>query len=127
MVAISHLEKEGNILKLKSFDVISSLFFLEQVESPVKLLKNMSKLLKKNGLLLLSSSYSWNSKIIPQKNWPGGKTIKGIESYSRSAIEKILESDFYQEAIIPDVPYVIRKNLRDYSYCKADIMLWERK
>lgn len=70
------------------FDSIASINLIDRVPNPIKVLKEINRLLKpQNSQLLVSDPFSWNITFTPKAKWLGGKskgrfsgsTIKNLE------------------------------------------------
>lgn len=99
-----HVDKHIN-LKDNSFDVITALALIEHVENPSKMLQEAHRLLKKNGILLLTTPEVKSKRLLEFLAFRMGviskREIKDHKRYySKKSLTKILiNSGFSKEKI----------------------------
>jgi len=99
----SHVQDQ---LTTKKFDLIFGCNLIDRLHTPIKWIEQSQAMLKEEGLLIISSPYTWRSDHTPVENWLGGY-LKDAENY--------FTVDGLKEALMPKlvlleerkVPFVI--------------------
>lgn len=121
---------QGDLSNLKEiysgYDLILLDTLLERTYSPEKFLKDVHERLNDKGLLVISSTYDWQSKITEQANWLGGFKVDGENVTTRDSLERILSANFKQLGEARDVEYVLRKSARTFDHNVAEVTVWEK-
>lgn len=106
-VKIANKKLGGRVYKLDimenespnmEFDIISLLGIIEHVTDPIKLLLQCSKLLKKDGILLIQTPNSGSvfAKVM-KKYWPPFAPVEHIHLFSRISLQIALEKQNFKE------------------------------
>lgn len=87
----------GNEFPNMKFDIISLLGLIEHVTDPIRLLMRSSKLLRKDGILLIQTpnSGSFFAKVM-KKYWPPYAPIEHIHLFSQKSLKILLEASGFQ-------------------------------
>lgn len=88
----------GNEFPNMKFDIISLLGLIEHVTDPIRLLMRCSKLLKKDGILLIQTpnSGSFFAKVM-KKYWPPYAPVEHIHLFSQKSLEIVLEREKFTD------------------------------
>ncbi|MBC7370521.1 MAG: 5-histidylcysteine sulfoxide synthase [Bdellovibrionaceae bacterium] len=111
------------------FDAVLVANLLCRLPSPRACLSRMSGprgIVKRGGLLVLFSPYSWLGDHTPQESWLGGFEKNGKPVYAKDTLKTLLGQDFellHQE----DFPLLIREHVRKYQYIVSHLMVWRRR
>ena len=92
------------------FDVISALNVIDVVPDPEGFINIMIDRLNLNGLLIITSPYSWGSDDVPIDNWLGDKNT----SSSKALINLLKEKNLEIEDEADCIPWVLREHRRWY-------------
>jgi len=116
----------GDACKLRedlgTFDVVLAANLIDRLPRPRAFLEQAPRLLKKKGLLVLTSPYTWLEEFTPQKHWIGGTEETGETS---RALEDELAEDF-ELVRRRDLPFLIREHARKYQWSIAEATVWRR-
>ena len=103
--------------ELGTFDLLLAANLLDRVKDPKKLLQNvLPGLVRRGGLLLLTSPYTWSEEFTPRFRWPKD---------SFPTIRKILSHHFHL-VHRQDLPFLLREHRRKFQLTLADATLWLR-
>jgi 5-histidylcysteine sulfoxide synthase/putative 4-mercaptohistidine N1-methyltranferase len=111
------------------FDAVLMANLLCRLPSPRSCLARMAGprgVVRKGGLLVLFSPYSWLEDYTPKESWLGGYQQNGQPVRTVEALTDYLGTDFqclHQE----DVPLLIREHARKYQYIVSHLMVWRRR
>ena len=105
VASIDHLPVQGR------FGLITALNVVDVVAQPRSFLARVSALLETDGLLLVTSPYSWASDSVPIEEWLGGTrelaSADAVRDTMRSCDLEIVEE-------VDDVPWVLQEHRRWY-------------
>jgi hypothetical protein len=100
-----------------------------RVPSPMSVLQRMSGargVVRRGGLLVMTTPFSWLPEYTPREVWLGGFEIGGSEVWSEKTLLKIMEKDFL--LVKKDyIPLVIREHKRKFQYIVADSYVFQRR
>jgi len=111
-----------------NFDVALLANILCRLPSPSSCLMRMSGplgLIKKGGLLFITTPYSWLSVYTPPGAWLGGKKINNTSFSSYAGLRQILENNF-ELVLEENMPLIIREHQRKFEFIIAHATCWRR-
>lgn len=100
---------------------------IDRLEEPKKFLVEIADYVKKGGLLILTSPYTWLEQFTPKENWIGGVIKNGEIINTLTGLDFILKDNFEQLAVeevqfsIPDYPPF------SHQLTVAELSVWVRK
>lgn len=111
------------------FDAVLVANVLCRLPSPSSLLSRMAgelAVVRKGGLLMLTTPFTWMEQFTPRDVWLGGYYDQtGTAKSSEEALTEVLSANF--ELIHrQDMPLVIREHRRKYQYIFALATIWRR-
>jgi len=107
---------------LGSFDWVLGANLLCRLHSPDKFLRQLPRLVKPGGILVLNSPFTWMSAHTPPENWIGGRQ-NGISC--ATALQNELKNDF-QLVDEVEMPFLLRETYRKYQLTFAHSSKWVR-
>ena len=120
---------QGDACNLKSlyhgYDLIFAGNLIDRLYNPKKFLESMAERLNPNGLLILSSPYTWLEEYTPKEQWIGGYKRDGENFSTLDGLREILEKEF-KLVTTKDVPFVIAETARKHQYTLAQMSIWEK-
>jgi putative 4-mercaptohistidine N1-methyltranferase len=116
--------QQGDALSLPSslgeFDLILAANLIDRLKDPALFLQKIPTYLKKGGVLILSSPYTWMESFTPREKWINAS--KG----NFDALRDILESRF-DLSKKEDLPMFIREHQRKYQWTVSEMSVWTKK
>jgi 5-histidylcysteine sulfoxide synthase/putative 4-mercaptohistidine N1-methyltranferase len=114
--------------ELFDFDAVLMANLLCRLPNPRACLEAMSGpqgVVKRGGLLVLASPYSWLEQHTSKNSWLGGQTQEGQRLSSPEEIQRLLNANFrlLEER---EMPLLIREHERKYQYIVSHLMIWQR-
>jgi putative 4-mercaptohistidine N1-methyltranferase len=106
--------------ELGSFDLILAANLIDRVPRPVDLLKEIKRLVRSDGHVILASPYTWLAEFTPSKNWLPDASVGTL-----SRIQEILEPDLVL-VTAKDLPFLIREHARKFQWSVAQASLWKK-
>lgn len=100
-----------NLPMEEKFDLVTALNVIDVVDDPRQFLSSLTELITDDGLLLLTSPYSWGSDDVPIDNWLGASSDRPS---SIATLEEIEKQGFTIIEERDHVPWVLREHQRWY-------------
>ncbi len=110
---------------LTNFDLIFASNLIDRLYDPKKFLNDLSHRLNKNGLLVLTSPYTWLEEYTPKSKWIGGYKKKNKDFKTIEGLKEILENEFIL-LDTKDVEFVIKETERKYQHSIAQMSIWRK-
>ena len=83
--------------------------------------------MRKGGLLVITSPYTWLEEFTPKENWLGGYKAQTGESYTTlEALTDNLSPEFDLVGDPQDIPFVIRETARKFQHSVAEMSVWRK-
>jgi putative 4-mercaptohistidine N1-methyltranferase len=111
---------------LTGYDLIIAANLIDRLPSPRRFLSSVHQRLNPEGLLVLTSPYTWLPEFTPREEWLGGFSCDGKDFFTLDGLKKVLDPHFRLAAEPLDVPFVIRETARKYQHSIAQMTVWER-
>ena len=112
--------------EFSDFDLIFAGNLIDRLKSPRLFLSTIHQRLVPDGLLVLTSPYTWLSEFTPRSEWLGGFIEGGKDFTTLEGLRKSLNSHFRMLGKPRDIPFVIRETARKYQHCIAEMTVWKR-
>ena len=110
----------------KGYDLVLATNLIDRLYEPKLFLENVHERINENGILILTSPYTWQEESTKKEFWLGGfKDEAGEEQYSLDGLKKVLKKNF--ELIdTQDVPFVIRETARKFQHTISQMSVWKK-
>jgi putative 4-mercaptohistidine N1-methyltranferase len=104
-----------------TFDLILAANLIDRVPRPADLLREIKRLVRADGHVILASPYTWLEEFTPSENWLAHGSVRTL-----NRIQEILEPDL---ALVSakDLPFLIREHARKFQWSVAQVSLWKRR
>ena len=110
---------------LKGFDLIFGGNLIDRLYDPKKFLDSIASRLNDNGVLILTSPYTWQEESTPKDKWIGGYKRDGENVTTIQGLEEILGKNF-RLLDTQDIPFVIQETKRKHQHTIAQMSVWEK-
>ncbi|MBN2250061.1 MAG: putative 4-mercaptohistidine N1-methyltransferase, partial [Campylobacterales bacterium] len=121
---------QGDACNLKpvhqGFDLIFAGNLIDRLYDPGKFLDTLAERLNEEGMLVLTSPYTWMEEYTPKEKWIGGYEREGKAVTTSDGLLEHLGGDF-ELVDTKDVPFVIRETARKHQYVIAEMSVWQKK
>ena len=122
---------QGDACNLKpqfeNYDLIFAGNLIDRLYEPAKFLQSIHERLNANGVLVLTSPYTWLEEYTEKQQWIGGYKINGENMTTLDGLHHYLKDHFEPIAEPQDVPFVIRETARKHQHTIAQMTLWRKK
>jgi len=120
---------QGDACNLKpihqGFDLIFASNLIDRLYDPQKFLDSIASRLNPQGILILTSPYTWQEESTPKEKWIGGVKKDGENLSTLEGLQEILEPNFRLKET-RDIPFVIRETARKFQHTVAQMSVWEK-
>jgi putative 4-mercaptohistidine N1-methyltranferase len=110
--------------RFADYDLIFAANLLDRLYAPARFIEQLHAVIKPDGLLILSSPYTWLEEFTPREQWLGGRCVNGQDVSSFEALQAALEGWVLVARL--DLPFVIRETARKYQHSISDYTIWRR-
>jgi len=126
---ILFMQDNANNLKpiYTGYDLIIVPNLLEELVCPILFLKSILERLNDNGLLVIASTYEWETNMVERKHWPGGFKQDGEPVTSLEGIRNILHDQFVLEKDPVNLTLTLRKSSRISEQRLSEVSVWRKK
>ncbi len=111
--------------ELGKFDFILMANLIDRLPDPRKCLQSIHSFAAENGVLAITSPYTWLEEYTPKSKWLGGYEESGIGVRTADQLERILAPHF-QKIDSQNLPFLIREHDRKNQYSIAHATLWRK-
>ncbi len=120
---------QGDACNLKpiftSYDLVMATNLIDRVYNPKLFLDLIKKRINKNGLLVLTSPYTWQQASTDKKLWLGGYEKNGEEVKTLNTLKELLKDEFTL-IHLQDIPFVIRETARKFQHTISQMSIWRK-
>ena len=100
---------------------------IDRLADPGEFLTAIHKRLNPNGLLAITSPYTWLTDFTPRDNWIGGFLRNGKPVWTLDGMRELLSPRFTLLENVHQIPFVIRETRRKFQHTVAAMTVWARK
>lgn len=108
------------------YDLVFAGNLLDRLYDPKKFLKEIANRINKDGLLVLTSPYTWLEEFTEVENWIGGFRKDGEPYATLQGLKDTLSDQFEMLGEPQDVPFVIRETSRKFQHTVAEMTVWRK-
>lgn len=122
---------QGDACNLKpnfnGYDLILATNLIDRLYEPKLFLSSVDSMLNEDGVLILTSPYTWQEESTKKEFWLGGyKDEKGKDIKTLDALKLVLE-DSFELVHTQDLDFVIKETSRKYQHTVSEVSVWVKK
>ncbi|MDO8452955.1 MAG: 5-histidylcysteine sulfoxide synthase [Sulfurimonas sp.] len=122
---------QGDACNLKpnfhSYDLVMATNLIDRLYNPKLFLDSVYERLNSDGVLILTSPYTWQESSTKKEFWLGGyKDESGKDIKTIDTLKEILSKDF-ELLHVEDLEFVIRETHRKFQHSVAEVSVWGKK
>lgn len=122
---------QGDACNLKptihSYDMILAINLLDRLYDSRKFLQDIKDRLNKDGILIVTSPFTWDEEYVAHEDWIGGKIENEIPLYSQDILNNILLENFTVLEKPFEIEFVIQEHCRKYQHTFTLCSVWKKK
>lgn len=113
--------------KYSDYDLVFAGNLIDRLYDPAKFLNLIKTRIRPDGLLVLTSPYTWLEEFTPRENWIGGfKDDTGENFTTLDGLTALLSPEFELLGEPLDIPFVIRETSRKFQYSSSQMSVWQK-
>lgn len=122
---------QGDACNLKpnfnSYDLVMATNLIDRLYNPRLFLDSVHERLNSDGVLILTSPYTWQESSTKKEFWLGGyKDESGRDVKTIDTLKELLSRDF--ELIhVEDLEFVIKETARKFQHSVAEVSVWRKR
>ena len=110
----------------KGYDLIIATNLIDRLYEPKLFLESIHERLNSDGILILTSPYTWQEESTKKTFWLGGfRDETGEEQYTLEGLKEILLENF-ELVETQDIPFVIRETARKFQHTLSQMSVWKK-
>ena len=113
--------------KFNNYDLVFAGNLIDRLYEPEKFVSRIHELVNEDGLLVITSPYTWLSEFTDQENWIGGYKRDGENFTTLDGLKELLAPHFDLVDEPRDVPFVIRETARKFQHSVAQMSVWHKR
>lgn len=114
--------------KYTNYDLVFAGNLLDRLYDPAKFLNLIKGRVLSDGLLVITSPYTWLEEFTPRDKWLGGFKANTGESYTTlEGLTDTLAPEFEMLDEPQDIPFVIRETARKFQHTSSQMTIWKKK
>jgi 5-histidylcysteine sulfoxide synthase/putative 4-mercaptohistidine N1-methyltranferase len=122
---------QGDACNLKpnlcGYDLIMATNLIDRLYNPLLFLQDIPHRLNDNGVLVLTSPYTWQESSTKKELWLGGyKDENGKEIRTLEKLKEIL-SEKFELLHVEDITFVIKESARKFQHTIAQMSVWKKR
>lgn len=109
------------------YDLVMATNLIDRLYQPKLFLTAIHERMNDEGILVLTSPYTWREEYTQKQFWLGGyRDEQGNEVTTLEGLKEILDENFELIAT-EDVPFVIRETERKFQHTISQMSVWKKK
>jgi 5-histidylcysteine sulfoxide synthase/putative 4-mercaptohistidine N1-methyltranferase len=122
---------QGDACNLKpnfqGYDLIMATNLIDRLYNPKLFLESVAERLNSDGILMLTSPYTWQESSTKKAFWLGGyEDENGKEIRTLESLKSLLEEKF-ELLGVEDLEFVIKETARKYQHTISEVTIWRKK
>lgn len=110
-----------------SYDLIIATNLIDRLYQPRLFLDNVDERLNKDGVLVITSPYTWQESSTKKEFWLGGyKDGSGKNINTLDSLKNVL-GDKFELVHVQDLDFVIKETARKYQHTVSELSVWKKK
>jgi len=122
---------QGDACNLKpnfnSYDLVMATNLIDRLYNPRLFLDTIDERLNDDGILILTSPYTWQESSTKKEFWLGGyKDSSGKEVRTLDTLKEVL-NDKFELLHTQDLEFVIKETSRKYQHTISQVSVWKKR
>ncbi|QOP40668.1 5-histidylcysteine sulfoxide synthase [Sulfurimonas marina] len=112
--------------RFEGYDLILATNLIDRLYNPKLFLEDVPKRLNKDGILIITSPYTWQEESTQKELWLGGYyDEQGKEVSTLESLKQILKDQF-ELVGVEDLEFVIPETKRKYQHTISEASIWRK-
>ncbi|GAX12593.1 hypothetical protein FisN_13Lh051 [Fistulifera solaris] len=126
--SLQDMVEKGLLSGHESYDGVLSANLLCRLPEPMACLNDLPKIVRKEGVVVIVTPFSWLCEFTPRERWLGGfiDPLTNESVYSKTALQTVMEKNGFEKIHEEQVPLLIREHQRKYQYIVSEATGWRK-
>ena len=111
---------------LGRFDMVLLANLIDRLPDPKLCLEKIADFLIPEGVMVITSPYTWMEEFTPKRNWLGGYKVGDNSIRTLDTLKNLFEKDFIFLKS-QDIPFLIYEHERKFQWSISQATVWQRK
>ena len=112
---------------LNGYDLVMATNLIDRLYQPKLFLDSIHERLNDDGVLVITSPYTWQESSTKKEFWLGGyKDENGKDIKTLDSLKTIL-SEHFELVHVQDLDFVIKETARKYQHTISELSVWKKK
>ena len=109
------------------YDLIMATNLIDRLYNPKLFLDTIDERLNEDGILVITSPYTWQESSTAKEFWLGGYTDEnGVDIKTLDSLKVVL-ADKFDLVHTQDLDFVIKETARKYQHTISEVSVWKKK
>ena len=113
--------------QFSDYDLILAANLLDRLSKPKLFLSGIHERLNRDGLLVITSPYTWLEEFTKKENWVGGYRKDGEPYTTLEGLKDLLQPHFNMVSEPKDLEFITRETARKAQHSIAQLTVWQKK
>jgi len=122
---------QGDACNLKanfnSYDLVMATNLIDRLYKPKLFLDSIDKRLNKDGILVITSPYTWQESSTKKEFWLGGYKDKNSNEIRTIDSLKNELNDKFELLHVEDLEFVIKETARKFQHTVSEVSVWKKR
>ena len=110
-----------------AYDLIMATNLIDRLYQPRLFLDTVHERLNEDGVLVITSPYTWQESSTKKEFWLGGYKDENSQDVKTLDSLKSILSDTFELIHVQDVDFVIKETARKYQHTISELSVWKKK
>ena len=110
-----------------SYDLIIATNLIDRLYQPRLFLDTVDERLNKDGILVITSPYTWQESSTKKEFWLGGYKDENAKNVKTLDSLKNVLGDKFELLHVQDLDFVIKETARKYQHTVSELSVWKKK
>ena len=112
---------------LNSYDLVMATNLIDRLYNPKLFLDTVHTRLNKEGILVLTSPYTWQESSTNKEFWIGGYNDENGNKVRTIDNLKNILGERFELIHLEDIPFVIKETARKYQHTISQMSIWKKR
>jgi len=122
---------QGDACNLKanfnSYDLVMATNLIDRLYNPMLFLETVDEKLNDEGILVITSPYTWQESSTKKEFWLGGYCDESGEEIKTIDSLKNILSDKFELIHLQNLEFVIKESARKYQHTISEVSVWKKR
>jgi len=112
---------------LNAYDLVMATNLIDRLYNPRLFLDTIDEKLNKDGILMITSPYTWQESSTKKEFWLGGFVDENGEKIATLDSLKMILAEKFELIHTQDLPFVIKETQRKFQHTISEVSIWKKR